>query len=161
TLNVGLRYDRFAAYVPAQSKEQGQFGGSGTFPRIDVGTWPVFGPRLGLAYDLTGDAKTVVKASWGWYNNALGDDFANFYAKNTGITTTYRWRDLNTNGDYDPGEVNLDLNGPDFISTAQIYYSSTVPGGVNNLRTPGLKDPHSTEAVVSVDRELMANFGVR
>ena len=28
------------------------------------------------------------------------------------------WRDLDGNNDYTPGEVNLDLNGPDFLSAA-------------------------------------------
>ena len=38
-------------------------------------------------------------------------------AGNAIANAVYRWHDLNGNLDYDPGEVNLDRNGPDFVET--------------------------------------------
>src|SRR5262249_48315298 len=116
TLNLGLRLDGFHTFLPPQTKVQGQFGAAGSFPTIDVSTWRRLAPRIGGAYDLTGDGKTVVKASYGFFNHSPGDDFAAAYNQNAVITTAYRWRDTDGNNDYTPGEVNLDTNGPDFIS---------------------------------------------
>ena len=79
---------------------------------------------MGAAWDIAGNGKTVVKATYGWFNHVMTEDFAAAYNQNTRVTYTYRWRDLNGNRDYNPGEVNLDLNGPDFIS---------VTGATNNI----------------------------
>ncbi len=108
TVNLGVRYDSFHSWVPEQTKEQGQFGNAGTYPRVEAIAWNGLVPRLGVAYDLFGDTKTVVKAMFGEFANSPGDAFSDFYNKNTITTTTYRWRDLNGDGDYHPGEVNLD-----------------------------------------------------
>ena len=152
TLNLGLRFDRFHSWVPPQTKEQGQFGNAGSYPLVEAGTWRLFAPRTGVAYDLGGDGKTVLKATWGRYNHSPGDAFSDPYNRNTAVTTTYRWTDPNNNGDYDPGEVNLDTNGADFVS---------ITGGANNLLNPDLENPRTYEATVGVDRELMANFSAR
>ena len=60
---------------------------------------------------------TVVKASFGQYNDQYRDaDVGNFNG-NAQSDITYRWRDQDGNGNYTPGEVNLALNNnPDFIS---------------------------------------------
>lgn len=115
-MNLGLRWDAFRSWVPAQTKEQGQFGSAGSYPEVDAITWRGLAPRLGIAYDLAGNGKTVLKASWGRYNHSPGDSFADAYNRNTISTTTYRWSDQNRNGDYDSGEVNLDTNGGDFVT---------------------------------------------
>lgn len=68
TLNLGLRWERQSHFVPPQVKVQGDFGTSGTFPRVDVGSWNALAPRVGVAFDLSGDGKTVLKSTYGWYN---------------------------------------------------------------------------------------------
>ena len=106
-----------------------------------------------MAYDLFGDGKTVLKASWGRYNHSPGDAFADAYNRNTISTTTYRWSDPNRNGDYDPGEVNLDTNGPDFV---------TITAATNNLLPQDSEgSAHLPGDASRVDRELMANFAAR
>ena len=70
TLNLGVRWDRQQAYLPAQ-----QGPGGASFAEVgNVITWGNnWGPRLGASYDLTGDAKTLLKGqlrpilalSWG------------------------------------------------------------------------------------------------
>jgi outer membrane receptor protein involved in Fe transport len=152
TLNLGFRFDSFHTFVPAQTKEQGQFGSAGSFPRLETGTWRLPAPRLGAIFDLTGDGKMLLKGTWGRYNHTPADDFGNAYNKNTTSTTTYRWRDLNSNGDYDPGEVNLDTNGPDFIS---------ISAAANNLLNRDLRNTYTRQFTVGVERELMANLGAR
>jgi hypothetical protein len=152
TVNAGVRFDRYHAFVGEQVKEQGPFGNAGAFDAVDVLTWASFAPRLGIAWDLRGDGKTVAKATYGWFNHVMTEDFAAAYNKNTRTTTNYRWRDLNGNRDYDPGEVNLDPNGADFIS---------VSGATNNILNPDLEQPVTHEVSLSLERELMPNFSAK
>jgi hypothetical protein len=73
TLNVGLRFDYFNAYVPAQSAPAGQWVPERHFDPIhDVPNWKSLNPRVGGAYDLFGNGRTAVKASIGRYNGPTG-----------------------------------------------------------------------------------------
>jgi hypothetical protein len=157
TVNAGLRFERVAVWVPEQSKEQGMFGTAGQFPAVDVGTWNVFAPRVGAALDLTGDGKTVAKATYGKYNHTEFDTgvpltWQDAYNKNSVTTYAYRWRDQDLNNDYTPGEINLDLNGPDFLS---------VSGGTNTLVNPDLRVPVTHEVTASLEREFFESWSVR
>lgn len=149
TFNLGLRWDRYHAFVDEQVKEQGVFGNSGTFPYVDVLTWKAVAPRAAVAWDVTGSGKTVVKATYGYFTHVMTEDFAQNYNINARTTYRYRWRDTNGNNDYDPGEVNLALTPPDFIS---------VTGATNNILNPDLGQPVTHEVSLSVERELAAGF---
>ena len=150
TLNLGLRWDQQHSFVPEQSREAGQFAPAATFPRVEVLRYNRLAPRAAAAWDVTGSGKTVVKGTYGWFNveNIISAD----YNLNSPSSVRYRWHDLNGNRNYDPGEVNLDTNGPDFIST-----SSTA----NNILNPDLKLAHIQELTGEVERELMPNMAVR
>ena len=67
-------------------------------------------PRLYFSYDLTGDAKTVLKGGWGRFAamRLMEEILVHPFLFQT---TTFTWHDLNGNRDYDAGEVNLDPNG--------------------------------------------------
>lgn len=161
TANLGVRYEYAHSFIPAQSKAADR-GFPGLFPaaqfsRTDIMTWNSVVPRAGLAWSL--DSKTVVKGSYGRYNGgmlALGIGESGFSAPYNPIgTVTYnfRWRDLNGNGDYDSGEVNLDTaNGADFVSLS---------GSSNNILNPDLRQPVTNEATVGFEREIVANLGFR
>jgi hypothetical protein len=152
TLNLGVRFDYDHSFLPEQTKTQGQFGNAGTFPHFDGNTWFDIAPRTGAAWDVTGDGKTVVKATWGVYNIGMADTFAQRFNQNAVAQTVYRWHDLNGNSDYDPGEVNLDVNSTDFISTT---------AAANNIYNPDLERSKQYEATAVFDREVMANTAAR
>jgi hypothetical protein len=153
TANIGLRWDQYHTFVDEQTKVQGQFGNSGTFPAVDVLTWSSIAPRAGLAFDVSGDGKTVVKATYGWFNHTATEDFAAAHNANTLVTTRYHWRDLNRNNDYDEGEVNLALNNnPDFI---------TITGATNNILNPNLQQPVTHEVSLGFEREMMNNLSAK
>src|SRR4029079_7758215 len=109
-------------------------------------------PRVGFAYDVMGDARTVVKTTYGRFNWNPSVDFPDVYNANSLTSTTYRWHDLNGNRDYDPGEVNLNTNGLDFIGTT---------GAANIRLNPNLKQPVTEELSVTLEREMAANLGLK
>lgn len=156
TFNLGLRFERQNAWVPPQSQEAGSFVQATTYPKIPVGSWNLLAPRAAVAWDLTGGGRTVLKATYGWYNQELeyqATQFASLYNPVAATTTTYRWRDLNGNRDYDNGEVNLALNGPDFLSITSA--ANTRP------LSKDFRVPHTHEITSSIEHEIMPNMAGR
>ena len=74
TLNLGLRWELFTPQVDANN-EQANFdpvtktmllaGQNGNSRALVNNDWKDFGPRLGFAYQVTGDARTVVRGGYG------------------------------------------------------------------------------------------------
>src|SRR5213076_3616113 len=85
-------------------------------------------------------------------NYMLGDTYADSFNRNATANATFTWHDLNGDKLYEPGEVNLDLNGTDFRS---------ITAASNQILNPNLKSPNTWETTVSFERELAANMGVR
>ena len=164
TLNLGLRYSRTAATIPETCRE-GVVAPSDVafpdecFPAVDVPAWNSVAPRLHFAYDLTGDGKTVLKGGWGRFDYIRGlEPDVEQFNRNSDSVAIYDWRDLNGNDDYDPGEVNLDPNGPDFVQTLGNELDDPAPKAVPN---PNEKQPKTDEFSLSIERELISNFAVR
>ena len=158
TANLGIRYEYQHAFLTAQSKiatpDFPTLFPAVQVPAMNVQTWNSFVPRIGLAWSL--GPSTVVKGSYGRYNAGMDvnteNGFASTYNKNGPVTATYRWSDQDHSGDYTPGEVNLDLNGPDFIS---------ISGSTNNVLNPAIKQPMTNELTTGFEHEIMKNLGFR
>jgi hypothetical protein len=146
TLNLGLRWERYHLFLPAQSKPVGRFYPGGDFPYTEVLTWNNWAPRVGLAWPLDKNNRTVIKATYGWYNFATQATYGDTYNRNAANTTTYRWNDLNGNRDYNDGEFGT-------------FVSST--GASSSVSNPGLKQPKTHEITASVERQIASNFSSR
>ncbi|HEY7543524.1 MAG TPA: TonB-dependent receptor, partial [Blastocatellia bacterium] len=80
TINAGLRYDYFGVIDEERgrlsnfSPERGLtlIGEDGRLYDRDLNN---FSPRLGLAWDVTGKSKTVVRAGWGFFYDSFSQDF--------------------------------------------------------------------------------------
>lgn len=82
TINLGLRYDYFGViaekngllsnFDPARGLE---LVGSGGLDRLYERDLNNFSPRIGLAWDVNGGGKTVVRAGWGMFYDAFSQDF--------------------------------------------------------------------------------------
>jgi hypothetical protein len=156
-LNLGVRWARDNGYVPAQCREAGQFAAAGCTEKIPDKMWYSWAPRFYAAYDITGDAKTVIKGGWGRFAHWRTTDEVLALNPFVGTQTTYRWRDLNGNRVYDPGEVNLAVNGPDFVSSSVTDTGNITDSIVNPDQTQPLEDEFSA----SLEREVMSSFAVR
>jgi hypothetical protein len=68
TVNAGLRFDYLNTSIEAKTIPAGRFVPVRTQARVpNLPNFKSFAPRLGVAYDMFGDAKTALKASYGWY----------------------------------------------------------------------------------------------
>ena len=165
TLAYGVRWERYHNFYPDQQKEAGQFSVAQKIPGADVLSWRDVVPRAGMNWDVTGDGKTSLKASFGIFGDTMGADFSQTYNPNSLITTRYRWtgpcvvtqytnvsfNSPNTSCDYLPGSVDFSTTGKDYISAS---------GGTNTLPNPNLKQNKNYEASVRLDRQLVANVGI-
>ena len=165
TLNLGLRWDYYHNYYPDLEIREAPFrdffyagkplpnGYSipASYPDFkipgnpDVLTFPAgFAPRFGLAYDLHGNGKTVLKANWGRYQSNPGpQDFVNPMQR---VSYTFEWIDRNSDLKFTPNELG------NFVSST---------GGSFNTINPDLKQEYTDDLSVFVERELIADLGVR
>ena len=157
TLNLGVRWGRDDGYVPAQCWEGGVFFESGCTDHIQAATQYSWSPRLYATYDVTGDGKTAIKGGWGRFSDWRNTLHVLPLNPNVALQRVYKWKDLNGNGNYNPGEVNLDVNGPDFVEEVG-RGNVTIANVQVNPNEPQTKEDQFS---LSLERELMANFGVR
>jgi outer membrane receptor protein involved in Fe transport len=149
TLNLGLRFDRYRAFLPEQEHPAGRFNPTPqTFAAVDnVIDWNLVSPRLGGAFDLAGNGKTVVKFNYGQYWWNPGADFLfNVNQNSPDWWKRYVWNDLNGDRLWQPGEQGR-LNSS--------------RGGPTESLDPNLEDTYTRELAAWFEREIAANFGVR
>jgi hypothetical protein len=144
TINAGIRFDRHSAYLPDQTGPAGQ-----SFSRVDgIVTFNNWGPRLGASFDVTGDAKTVAKASYGQFWLYPGADLASGLNPNATMWfSRYGWTDRNLSGAFDEGEQGA---------------LQTVQGGIASTTfDENLENTYVNQFTAYLEREVMTNFGVR
>lgn len=150
TLNLGVRMDRYRAYLPAQEHAAGRFNPTPIrFAANDnVIDWNLLAPRVGLTYDLFGDQKTVLKANYGQYWWNPGADFVFGVSENAQAWwRRHAWSDTNSNNRWDPGEEGRLIDSRGGVAAESL--------------DPNLKNSRTDEVAVFLEREVIANFGVR
>jgi hypothetical protein len=163
TLNIGARYNYDNGYVAAGCREAADPPGdvpnpAQCFDKVQFKIYKSLSPRLRAAYDISGNGKTVVKGGWGRYHKLRYTDELQTANRNVITTTLYRWRDLNGNRNYDPGETNLSLSGTDFLSQTLSGQGGALANGVAN---PNEQQPYTDEYSVQFEHELVPNFAMR
>jgi hypothetical protein len=135
TINAGVRFDRSRAIsqdlsaIDAEGRETGDvIRGAGT-----LYTWNVISPRLGLTARLTGDGRTMLRASYGRFDQGvLTGELSPFHPGAAPVTTT----------------------AFDAATGAYTTPVSVVDPKVNLLIDPHTRTPHTDEYSIGVDREL-------
>ena len=100
TVNYGLRFDYYNGYIPAVHRPAGPFVPEVSFPATKgAPAWKDLDPRMGVAFDLFGNGRTALKASFGRYVAMTGNgQVSQYHPLNTSINSTTRaWTDTNRN----------------------------------------------------------------
>jgi hypothetical protein len=151
TLNLGARWDRYRGWMPEQRQLAFAVGPVSvpeqTFPERSFYTWNSIGPRAGITYDLAGDGKTVLKASYGlfWHNPGPGVS-ADANPNQNNKSVTYTWNDVNGDRRFQMGE--------------QGNVTATSLAGTIQLDSD-LDQPYSHDVAVYLERQLAASLGAR
>jgi hypothetical protein len=148
TINAGLRFDHFNGSINEQTAEAGVFVPARSFAKIpNLPNWNDLSPRLGMAYDLFGDARTAIKASVSKYVQNAATGFASGYNPMFVDTDTRTWTDLNRND-----RAELDELGP----------SQNRNFGIRQNRNPDpdIARPYQIEYVAKLDRQISPGVSV-
>jgi carboxypeptidase family protein len=163
TIGLGVRYDhqrdRAAAANIAANPILPDLLPAVVFKGADSGVaYNNVAPRAAITYDLHGNGKTVLKASVRRYYG-LGISTAGSLSPTGTTTLSYFWTDLN--GDL-LAQRNEILFSRGFRTTPTSNYDPSNPSSVVTPTTvdPNLRNDTTDEFIASIDREVMANFGV-
>ncbi len=140
TFTYGLRYD---LYVPPQANADSPFEFSRSF-RVDRNN---FAPRIGLAWGL---GKTVLRASGGVFFDPFQTDVYRRALLNNGTPQFFNVSVVPSNA--------IAPSFPDVFTGVP----SQLAGGIRDINTvsPDFANLYSTNANVSISRELGSNLGV-
>jgi len=152
TLNLGIRYDHFNAYVPEQNLSAGPFVPARNYDKVEcVPCWKDINPRAAVAYDIFGNGRSAVKFNVGRY--AMADIYTVARANNpvtrAVLNATRTWTD--SNGNFSP-----DCNLSNFGAQNNTAGGGDVCGALNNVNF-GLNNPNS--AIFAPDS--ITGFGAR
>ncbi|MEE9505193.1 MAG: TonB-dependent receptor, partial [Thermodesulfobacteriota bacterium] len=161
TVNLGLRFDHQKADYPALPLLDGWNETSEMAPAIDnLITWNVFSPRIGIAFQLTPDGKTLLKASYGRYYDAM--HISNFSWPGPGYTDweMFIWGEFkNMFSEEEFEEYGEHLEGYPFVDDAWIS-EDFGPGEIGYNMDPNIKNPYSEQLFIGLERELIPDFSV-
>ena len=165
TVSPGVRFEWFASQVRDEAAPAGRFVAARQFAGFEINPkWFDVSPRLGLAYDLFGDAKTAIKFDAGKYVHALTLSLVDRY--NPAFATTDRrlwadcYRDAN-NGLGCSGANPYGTNGDRIVQDWEIG-----PGVANfgsravNSTDPDLKRDYYFRTGLSVEHEMAHNIAL-
>jgi hypothetical protein len=165
TLNYGARWEYFASGIPKETSGAGRFTPAKDFGPIDMPTWKSISPRGGVVFDLFGNQKTALKASFGRYMQAGTTGLANSQNPLALTTQAVSWQDLNADGVpqgelgcvyLTPGcEINVSGN-----ATTAAQLPSTFGKTSPIAFASDLKRMYNVEETLSVQHELMRGVSV-
>ena len=150
TINPGVRFDAFNSYYPEQSSPAGRFVPARTFaasPDSEQPRWKNVVPRVGAVFDVFGDNKTALKASWSRYVRNYTSGLTDNYNPVILSSDTRTWSDL---------------NGDDIAQDNEIGPSTNSSFGIkqNLTMAPGLKRPTNDEWGASIQRQIIQGMSV-
>lgn len=169
TVNAGARWDYYRVFIGKQNLDKTApyynffWGGTalstsnttipvkystGSIAGGDLVRYPfLFAPRLGVAWDVAGDGKTVVKASFGlFYSNPSPADAGGAANPLQKTSYTFAWNGLGTDTAF---------------NTSQLGAFQSNSGGATTTIAPHIKDSLTQEATAFIERQIGKDFSVR
>ena len=172
TLNLGLRFERSIGRLPPYGKNSSgnllsvDFGESTITPLVDANpfgtiyvpewqkimTWNSLSPQAGLVFDLFGNSKTLLKATWARYEDPISLKYLRaLNGLNPDIPHYLTWYDENMDGLVDDGD-NLDLINEDYRAISEENFF--------DRSAPDIKPPRTIEYTAGLEQQIFQNFSV-
>ena len=153
TLNLGLRFDHFRTFNPAQSSPSTgaylKLFPSRAFPQsANLSNWNNVAPRLGVAYDLTGKGRSVLRAAYSRFYRIEGTELADAVNANGLSGQTYKWNGATVNGLPDPAQF---LQPGNFLGSF---------GGISTRIDPNIQRPYSDEISAGWEQQVYRDLRV-
>ena len=105
TVTVGLRFDRYRLFLPAQSPPASAPDPAPFAAVANLADWNLVTPRVSAVFDASGTGRTLLKLSVGRYRGAPNAAMAfNANPNPSPWWTQYEWTDPNQSGKWEPGE---------------------------------------------------------
>jgi len=146
--NLGLRLSHQRGTVPKQNEDAADrefFGIPFSQAVTEAFTpikWTTLSPRLGVVYDITGDGKTLFKASYSRYTQA--NIFVNFMFTNPNKPFSY-----------------VQLLFPDGSPMPGAYISVSFPQAAKvGYKSYDAEAPYLDELIIGVEREFLPNWSI-
>jgi hypothetical protein len=167
TVNAGVRFDYFNDYFPESHAGPGPFVPNRdiSFPEMDWVSWKDVTPRLGVAYDLTGDGKTAIKASLSKYMVATGLQGVFGAGSNPvgllAFSVNRAWTDANRNFVPDCDLINPVANGECGAMSDQNFGKTTRSTTIDPATVKGWGvRAYNWELSAGVQREILPRLSV-
>ena len=149
SMNLGARWDYYRFLYPDQVRPANEWAPAMNVQGVDnLLTWNAIAPRIGLAWDVGGNGRNVVKTSYGRYYHNQSRTIPMIVNPNDAPQwRRYFWNDLNGDLLYQRGEEGQLLG--------------TRGGVASGSLSPGLKAPYADEVTIFFEREVAGHFGLR
>ncbi len=162
TMRLGVRWDyqngkNSPSNIPAHQVAPDLLPGIDFPGAEDLSAWNSISPRLGFTYDLSGDGRTIARASYSRYYDLLGLYYTVADTNPAKISEVdYPWSDLNGDGFVQRNEID---------SSSILYLSNYDPENPSavvspNKLDPNLKPPITDEFILGMEHELRPDFSV-
>jgi hypothetical protein len=167
TLNYGIRFDQYHSTYPEQrfglngnqpcvdndDCDVGPFAVRTVTPARDVVTFNTLVPRVAVIYDVFGNSKTALKASWGRFSTNPAANLAALVNPIDLITKKYAWD--NSYLTADPAVAATRIT-PAYVATLQ-----PISGGAQLTPTdvaPDLEDSYTDEYTLGAEQEIAGDL---
>ncbi|MEE8179952.1 MAG: TonB-dependent receptor, partial [bacterium] len=175
TLHFGLRFDRSDTQI--NTHEKGESGNpisvnnmgndliESLYPNVnpydligapfweDIMTWNAFSPRAGLSFDILGNGKTILKASFSRYTDYMMLQYISGVSPiNPRRYHQFYWYDEDGDREVDEDD-SYTLYPEDYRMYTGKYYKKRV--------APDIKSPYTDEYMIGLYRELFQGFSLR
>ena len=163
TLNYGLRFDQYHSSYPEQrfgldgnqpcvddtKCDVGPFAVRTVTPARDVATFNTVVPRIALIYDLFGNSRTALKASWGRFATNPAASIASLVNPIDVTTTKYAWDTAYLTADTATASTRIT---PAYVGSLQPIFGGAqlTPTAVD----PDLRDSYTDEYTVGAEQEI-------
>src|SRR5262249_24354304 len=144
--NAGLRFDRYAGFYPKQGNPgTGPYATKSVYDARFVTGFHDFVPRFSFAWDVFGNTRTAIKASWGRFSENVGTGFISSVNPVQGKTFKYAW------------DGTLPITRAVVARSRQISVTGqTALPAID----PNLKNALSQEYTAGIEQEIYKGFGV-